>query len=143
MVSLNLTIFIELGLFLLFLWVVNRIIVRPVLQMLDERAERIAGDREATRKDREASEKLNAQYAGEIYAARRAAAQAVEEARRTATAARVEAITTRRHQSDTELAAVRQEALRQIDNQRTEMEAAARDLAASVRSRVVGLEVKP
>ena len=41
MVSLNGTLFIELALFLLFLWGTGRFILRPVLRSLDEREESI------------------------------------------------------------------------------------------------------
>ena len=62
MVTPNLTFFIEVSLFLLFLWGTARFILRPVLQGLDERAESIDRAREQTEENTNKAETLEADY---------------------------------------------------------------------------------
>jgi len=51
MIALNFTLFVQLGLFLLFLYVTNMIVVRPLLKTVDARNAKIEGDQAAAGAD--------------------------------------------------------------------------------------------
>lgn len=55
MIALNFTLFVQLGLFLLFLYVTNKIVLRPLLKTVDARTAKIEGDQAAATADAQAA----------------------------------------------------------------------------------------
>ena len=81
MLSLDFTFFVELALFLLFLWGTNRAVLRPLLHNMDARQLRMEQDRaDAATAARRAAE-LDAEYAQRLAAIHREAAGRVREER--------------------------------------------------------------
>ena len=81
MVIVNLTLFVELGLFLLFLWAMQRWVLMPLLAVMDERRAKMAGDADAA----DAAERRAKELENEIFLRRREERE-VEAVRKTARA---------------------------------------------------------
>ena len=62
MVSVNITVVVEIVLFLLFLWVVNRTVFRPLLRVMDGRAEKMSQLHGAGAASRAEADRLKAEY---------------------------------------------------------------------------------
>lgn len=82
MVTLNLTLLVELGLFLLFMGAMHRLVVKPLLRVMDEREERIAADRSGARQQEEESARLEREYSDKIVALHRKASREIVRAHR-------------------------------------------------------------
>lgn len=117
MVVLNFTIVVQLLLFLAFLWGTNRLIIRPILVLMDERDEKLEQDAESALRDTADAESMTARYAREISAARRAATSQIDRARHEATAQRLAAVQERSRQADLEIATAHSEAMAKVEAQ--------------------------
>ena len=115
MVTINFTIVVQLVLFLLFLWVTNRLVLQPILRVKDERDRRHREDRGAAEADTAEAEKLEADYAAKLAAARREGVVRVEQARREALHERLEALNAHKQESEAQVKATREEAANQIE----------------------------
>ncbi len=114
MVALNLTIVVQLLLFLAFLWGTNRLIIRPILRVMDERDEKLEQDAESALRDIADAESMSVRYAREISSARRAATSQIDLARHDATARRLTAVKERAGEADLEVAAAQREAMAKV-----------------------------
>lgn len=136
MVSLNLTLFIEFGLFVLFLWVANVLIFRPVLRVMDAREAKIKKDESVARAVGEEAQALETRRAAEFAAVRRAASEKVDEARWAALEEFSRKIADRRRRADEEVAAAREEALKQVEAERERCPALVPELAETIAERL-------
>ena len=129
MVTLNLTLFVQLILFLTFLWVLNRLVLSPLLRTMDEREEGIVQAEAAAESDENEAERVEADYARSIAEARRTATLRALEARRAALAERNELLGARRTEADSAIERVREEALAQVQAEERHCEALAPEIA--------------
>jgi len=136
MVVLNFTIIIELGLFLLFLWVTNKLILQPVLHNIDKREEGIALNEQAAETDAEEAEELEQRYAEAMAKARRAAHSEIEAARREAMDAHNAALLEHRRQADAEVEAQHESAFQKAEVERANYDALAPALADEIAGRL-------
>jgi len=105
MVSLNLTIVVELALFLIFYGVSRRIIFAPLHRLMIERQARIRHEQDLAQKDQIEADRLQELQAERLAVAQQEGAQRLREARFTAYRQnRIEA-DERRQNADTEVAA--------------------------------------
>ncbi len=118
MVSINLTLFVQLALFLIFLGVSNRYFLRPILRTMDAREAKIDDDEESARQLSEEAERLEVYYARELASARRIAADQVEKARRQALERRWHTVAKHKEKTDTEVARLREHLHEDIAAQR-------------------------
>ena len=132
MVTLNFTIVVQLALFGLFVWVANRLILRPTLRVMDRRAETMEEDRVAAESDEAEAQSLESKYIAEMASARRAANVSVERARRDALDARNAALNERHKESDKAVAVVEAEATAEIEAQRGQFEDLARQIGEGI-----------
>jgi len=118
MVTLNITLLIELGLFLLFLWGTARFILRPVLRSLDERQTTLdAHQADAKRGEQEATA-LEAQYQEGLSDARGRADDAFQDARRETLKGHNDAVKNARVWADQTVAEAREKATAAAESQR-------------------------
>lgn len=122
MVTLNGTVFVELILFLVFLWGTNRFVFRPIFRVMDEREAAMERDRAVAETMEAEAESLEAAYREEITAARRATNERMRNERHSARNAQLDRIQERRRQADAEVEAVRAEAMKRVDEQRKDYE---------------------
>ena len=118
MVTLNLTFFVQAGLFLLFLYVTNRFFLGPVLHVMDGRAEKITGDRGAAQADAEETARMERRCAEALTEAHNASAQGFRDARYAAYNEGRQALEQLRHQVDQALMAHRAAMLQQVEAER-------------------------
>jgi len=140
MISLNLTLFVEVGLFLLFLWACRRWVFTPVLRVLDEREASLEAGKTEAQRDLELAEELEARCYRELAEARRQAKLATDHAMREAHEARARAVSARRHQAEEAVQAAAAEAAAAVERERAQLDALAPEMAAAIRTRL-GLEV--
>jgi len=81
MITLNLTLVVELALFLAFLWVMNQIVVRPLLRTMDARTAKTAQDRAAAEAGTQEAQRLEALYVERLANAHQAAAHRLHQVR--------------------------------------------------------------
>ncbi len=77
MVDLNFTLVVQLLMFLGFLWAMNRWVLQPLLQFMDEREQTMAQAREQADTDQQTAENLEQEYAAALASLHRKAHQKV------------------------------------------------------------------
>jgi F-type H+-transporting ATPase subunit b len=118
MVTLNLTLFIEVGLFLLFLAAMNRYVLRPLLGVMDARETQVQTDRETAVKASEEAVRLERDYRAHLAAAHRQASIQLGRAHREAQEVHTQKVNELRRVEVEQLKAARAEAREQVHAQR-------------------------
>ncbi|HDP36020.1 MAG TPA: hypothetical protein ENN29_13030 [Candidatus Hydrogenedentes bacterium] len=118
MVDLNFTLVVQLLMFLGFLWVMERWVLRPLLKTMDERHRGMAEDKEQAQADEETAETLENQYAAELAAAHQKAHQKISESLRAVQERHMAERNSLRESQQAEIAVVQEEAERAIEQQR-------------------------
>ncbi len=136
MVTLNLTLAVQLGLFLIFLWGTNTLFFRPILSHMDHREEQIEQSRTNAEADDKTTAKLEVSYAQEMGAIRRAADDEFRDNRRAALEAHAAALSEQRHRADETVAKIREEALQQVESERGAYERLAPGVADLIAERL-------
>lgn len=136
MVTINFTLFVELALFLLFLWGTGAFILKPVLKVLDDRDESVEGDLLREQEDGGAAQTLEGRYAEETAAMRRAADVEFRQERRKALAEHANRMAEARHKADAAVSGTRDEAMKQVEAQREDYKALAPELADLISERL-------
>lgn len=118
MVTINLTVLIELILFLVFLWGTQRFILTPVLRTMDDRSDAIEQDVTRAVENDEQSDDLENQYRHEIAVIRRNADEELHQAKQESTREHNEFVEQERVKAEEAVAAVRAQAQAQVEEQR-------------------------
>jgi F-type H+-transporting ATPase subunit b len=129
MVTINLTIVVQLVLFLLFLWAANTLVFRPVLRRLDEREHYVEQNATAAKEDAKAAESLESEYAVELSTVRRAATVRFEREREAAMDERNQRLARARQDGDQAVMAVEREGKAQIEAQRSQFDVLAAEIS--------------
>ena len=132
MVVLNLTLVIELGLFLVFLWVTNKIILSPILRVMDDRDAKMSQDLQQAETDTAEAEKLEKKYTLVISTERRASHVAFEKARRAAMDEHSAALSAHKREADAAVAVVAEEAEARVEQERQQYDALVPGIAADI-----------
>ncbi len=130
MVTINLTVIIELMLFLVFLWGTQRFILTPLLKSMDERGDSIERDVAKAKEDDQRAEDLEHQYRHEIAMIRRDADEEVRQAKQKSMQEHAEFLLKERHNAETAIAKVAAEAQGQVEAQRDTVLAQTAELMA-------------
>ncbi|MCP4640340.1 MAG: hypothetical protein GY851_07910 [bacterium] len=136
MVALNITFFVELILFGIFLWVTNKIVLRPMLKTMDAREDAIRQNETSAESDAETAEQLKAKYTGEIAGARRSATSQIEAARLKALGERMAQLSARRTEAEETVGVVRTEATGKVDAESARCDELAPGLAEAMIDRL-------
>ena len=134
----DLRVFYLIAFFALLVFPVNRVLLRPLMRVLDERSERIEGAREHAERLRHEADSVLERYR---EAVRRAREEAEAERRETVEAARrehAEATTKARGDADQEVARAREEVQAALGDARARVHREAEALARDAASRVLG-----
>lgn len=123
MVTINFTLFVELGLFLVFLWGTQHYILAPVVKSLDEREESIEADRMHTDDSNEKSGALEKEYRHEIALIRRKSDEEIRGAHQKSQQEHASFLIAERARSEEAVAEVREEAQRMVDDEQSAMTA--------------------
>lgn len=87
MVNVNATFIAQILNFLFLVFILAKFVYKPLMRMMEERKNKIAGDLENAEKAKEEAEGIKAEYAAKLAVARQEAQEIVENARKTAQAA--------------------------------------------------------
>ncbi len=118
MIQFNFTLVVEMVLFLVFLWVTNKFMFRPVRRVMDERDAKIGQDKSTAAQDAAEAQHLESQFIEQLTQTDQAAAQRLRQARYEAyqhNRAELEAL---RHQADADVGAFRDAIERQVAEER-------------------------
>lgn len=136
MVTLNLTLVIELGLFLLFLWGTSRYVLPRVLQSLDERESSIEAHDQRAQADTERAVELEETYKHETSELHREAEERLRAARRSAQDKHAVTVTSEKDRADEEVAEVRDTAAERVEEEREACARIAPELAEAMLARL-------
>lgn len=136
MVTINLTLVIEVGLFLIFLWGTARFILRPVLRTLDERDAVIEQDQAQAAVDMEEANTLEGQSARKLLDIRQRTDEAHRDARHETRKGHVEAVARANESADQAVAEAHDEAIRLVAGQRNALEKAVPEVADLIAERL-------
>ena len=136
MVTLNLTLVIEVGLFLIFLWGTARFILRPVLRTLDERDAVIEQDHAQAAVDMEEANTLESQYARELLDIRQRADKAYRDARHETRKGHADAVAKANEWADQAVAEAHDKATRLVAGQRSALVKAVPEVAGLIAERL-------
>lgn len=132
MVTINTTFFIELILFLIFLWGTKRFFLSTVLQSLDERQETIDRNLADTEADTLKAETLENDYRHEIAVIRKHADDEVRAAQQKSQQEHVQFLQEERTRAEERILEIRAEAQKQIDAQQNSIDAQVPDLVSRI-----------
>lgn len=139
MVTINLTLLVETGLFLVFLWMMHRYVFRPILRTMDDREHRLETDQgEAQRLEAEARS-LEREYRHKLAVVHREASHRILSVQRQAQEEHLARIDALKKREIAELNEVRKEAQGQVDAERIHFPALADELH-HLMARKLGLE---
>lgn len=138
MVDINLTLLVQAGLFLVFLWAMNAFVFRPLLNRMDERDDQVQGDRRTAEEAAAQAAQLERQYASESASIHREASREVVRAHRKVQEAHLKRVAEVKERGDSELAAVRQEVSAAIAAEKAQYDELAQDLAHAM-ARTLGV----
>lgn len=119
MVNINLTLVIQLALFLLFLWGTKKFIFKPILKVLDERDEKIYEDRDVARQDNKDASELEKSYRSELNSAKRAVHDEIREAYRNDQKQHLAQLVERRHAAEKEIFKAHNESMKKVEAERS------------------------
>lgn len=136
MVTLNLTLVIEVGLFLIFLWGTARFILRPVLHTLDERDDLIEQDHAQAAADMEEANSLKCQYDRELLDIRHRTDEAYRDARHETLKGHAEAVAKAIEWADQAVAEARDKAMHLVAEQRSALDKAVPEVADLIAERL-------
>ena len=136
MVTINFTIVVQLVLFLVFLWGLQKWVLAPMLATMDEREDTISANKKSAQSDRKAAEELDAEYARSIAQARRDAANVLRSSQAQALQRRNEQIRKRREEVDALVQAHSEQALQLVEAERTVFASVVPGLAEAMISRL-------
>lgn len=139
MVTINFTLFIELVLFLVFLWGTARYVVPRVVDSLDERERSIQDAQAVSKTDSDTAHQLEQQYEAELTTLRRNAEDEFRVARRAAMDTHDAKLAAKRAEADIEVGRVRDTATREFEQERDASTASAQELGKLV-TRQLGLD---
>lgn len=140
MVTLNFTLFVQLLLFLLFLWGMQRFVFSKALKQLDDRDHYISQQESRAEVDRDLAQAQEERYAEALRDAMHNADKQFRDARRAALDELEEQTARQREQADRAVAIVREQAAKEALSERTAYHRLAPELAESIAKRI-GLDM--
>lgn len=136
MVTINLTLFVMLGLFLAFLWLMNAFVFRPLLALTDKRAEQILGDKQTAQTAAGEAETMERQYRTAVSDMHREETVKLNAEHRKAQAAHNQRVRELKAEEEAELVKVRAEAMTLVEAERQRYPELTRDLVAAMAKRL-------
>lgn len=139
MVTINFTLLVETGLFLLFMWAMHRYVFTPLLAVMDERADGIAADKHVASSASEEAIQIEIDQARRLSEIHHEATQRVVRMHHKIHQHHLEEVEAFKRTAQAELVAVRREAKGEIEEQRKHYGDQTGGIAGAI-SRQLGLE---
>ncbi len=141
MIEINWTILIQMVNFIVLIFVLNKILYKPILKILEERDERISGGQQKVKELEGAIQGMLKDYTDKIYKGRVNALEAKNVAKKEAVGKANEIINDARKKAEEIILQVRSEIVREVGKARKELESELGSMAASIAKQVLGREV--
>lgn len=136
MVVLNFTLFVLLGMFLVFFWAMGKFVFRPLLEVMDRREEKLSADLAGAEQENRSAEQSELVYASKVAALHRDENRRVRRAHWEFLSAHNRRIIEIKEREHRELEGQRLEAMRQIELQRDAFPAFVEEVAQAVSARL-------
>lgn len=141
MIELNFTFFIQIINFLLLIFILNKLLYKPILKILEEREERISGGQQAAKKLIEDSQGYVSDYNQQLHNAKIDAMNAKNAARSTASEQANGYIAEARGKAEEIIGQMQQEMIGEIDKAKKELEPELGVMAATIAQQILGRKV--
>ena len=136
MVTINLTLLIELVLFLTFMWAMGTYVFRPLLQIMDDRDERLEEDREKIGQETQRAKDLEHEYAKQVAVIHRKASDQINQQHRKAQTKHNDRVAAFQAESQQEVQGIRSNAQAQIEIERQKFPELTADLDQLITDRL-------
>lgn len=141
MIELNFTFFIQIINFLLLIFILNQLLYKPILKILEEREERVNGGQQAAKKLIEDSQAYVNDYNQKLHNAKIEALNAKNAARGAASDEANSFITEARGKAEEIIDQMQQEMTKEIDKAKKELEPELSVMAATIAQQILGRKV--
>lgn len=141
MIELNWTFFVQVLNFLILMVVLNKILYKPILKVLDERDERIVGGREKAKELIAESDTILNTYKGKLQVSKIEALGTKNTARKEASDQANVIIGEARGKAEGIISKVQQDMAREIDRVKKELEPEVGIMAATIAQQILGRKV--
>lgn len=141
MIELNWSIFIQMINFLLLMFVLNKILYKPILKILDEREKKISAGQQEVKDLAAQGTKLVASYNEKLQAAKVEAMTSKANARKQAVGQVNAVIDAARKDAEQVILGVRQQVASEIEAAKKELEPELASMAATIAEQVLGRKV--
>lgn len=132
MVTINLTFFLVLAMFLAFLWAMHRFVFKPLLALMDQREQQMAEDRAVAREASAEAETIEDEYKRRLAAIHRESNLHITRARRAAQEQHQAQVDAFKKRADEELQELRKEIRSDVNSQREQFAGLAREIASAM-----------
>ncbi len=141
MIELNWTLLVQMVNFLVLMVVLDKLLYKPILKVLDERDARIAGGQEATKELLEKGDKIFADYTDQIHEAKVDALGVKNAARKEATSQGNQVVDGARKEAEKIIAQIQQEMAEEVERAKQELEPELQSMAADIAQQILGRKV--
>jgi F-type H+-transporting ATPase subunit b len=141
LIELNFTFFIQIINFLLLIVILNKVLYKPILKILEEREERIGGGQQAAKKLIEDSQSYVNDYNQKLHSAKIDALNAKNAARGIASEQANGYINEARAKAEEIIDQMQQEMTKEIDKAKKELEPELGVMAATIAQQILGRKV--
>ncbi|HNU75661.1 MAG: ATP synthase subunit b [Deltaproteobacteria bacterium ADurb.BinA179] len=141
MIELNWTFFVQIFNFLLLMFILNKILYKPILKVLDERDARIVGGQEKAKKLLEESQSILKSYNDKLYSAKIDAMTVKNTSRKQAVDQANMIIEEARRNAETIVLNVQKEMAEEIERAKRELEPELGVMAGTIAQQILGRKV--
>ncbi|MCK9262901.1 MAG: F0F1 ATP synthase subunit B [Deltaproteobacteria bacterium] len=141
MIELNWTFFVQIFNFLLLMFILNKILYKPILKVLDEREARIAGGQEKAKELLDESQSILKSYNEKLYGAKIDAMTVKNSSRKQAVDEANEIIENARRNAETIVLDVQKEMAEEIARVKSELEPEIGVMAGTIAQQILGRKV--
>jgi F-type H+-transporting ATPase subunit b len=141
LIELNWTFFVQVLNFLILMFILNKILYKPILKVLDERDERIMGGREKAKELIAESDTILNSYNGKLQISKIEALGTKNTARKEATEKANVIIGEAREKADGIISQVQQDMAREVERVKKELEPEVGIMAATIAQQILGRKV--
>jgi len=141
LIELNWTFFVQVLNFLVLMFILNKILYKPILKVLDERDERIVGGREKAKELISESDTILNSYNGKLQVAKIEALGTKNTARKEASDEANVIIAEAREKAEGIISQVQQDMAREIERVKKELEPEVGIMAATIAQQILGRKV--
>lgn len=141
MIELNWTFFVQIFNFLLLMFILNKILYKPILKVLDEREARIAGGQEKAKELLDESQSILKSYNEKLYGAKIDAMTVKNSSRKQAVDEANEIIEDARRNAETIVLDVQKEMAEEIARVKSELEPEIGVMAGTIAQQILGRKV--